>query len=95
MRVPFVVISPYAKPHYVSHRVFSHSSLLRLLEARFSLPAISARTANAEPPLDLFDFEHPTFSTPPSLPDASIDAAKLQRCRKSFPYPPSPATQPD
>jgi phospholipase C len=85
MRVPFIVVSPYAKPHYVSHRVFSHSSLLRLIEARFDLPAISARVANAEPPLDLFDFKHPHFATPPSLPEAKVDQAELTRCRKVYP----------
>jgi phospholipase C len=34
-RVPFVAVSPFAKPHYVSHAVSDHTSLLALIEKRF------------------------------------------------------------
>src|SRR5215469_10426935 len=34
-RVPFVVISPFAKPHYVSHMVGDHTSMLAFIEQRF------------------------------------------------------------
>ena len=34
---PLVAVSPFAKPHYVSHTVGSHTSILALLENRFSL----------------------------------------------------------
>ena len=30
--------SPFSKPHYVSHEVASHTSLLRFLELRFDMP---------------------------------------------------------
>ena len=39
VRVPVVVVSPYAKPHYVSHVVYDHTSILRFIETRFGLPA--------------------------------------------------------
>jgi phospholipase C len=84
MRVPFVVASPFARPNHVSHVVLSHTSILRLVEARFDLPALSGRDANEIPPFDLFDFEHPAFMTPPSLPAASIDPTELARCKKSY-----------
>lgn len=34
-RVPFLAVSPFSKPHYVSHTVGSHTSLLALIEKRF------------------------------------------------------------
>jgi phospholipase C len=85
VRVPFAVVSPFARPHYVSHTVYNHASLLRMIEARFDLPALSRRDANAVPPLDLFDFDHPAFQKPPELPEATVDEAELERCRREIP----------
>src|SRR6184192_1658302 len=34
-RVPFIAVSPFSKPHYVSHTVADHTSLLALIEKRF------------------------------------------------------------
>jgi phospholipase C len=72
-RVPFIIASPYSRPHYVSHVVNSHTSILRFLELRFALPACSARDANADPLLEFFDFTRPSFATP-SLPAPVIVA---------------------
>ena len=56
-RVPFVAISPFAKPHYVSHTVTDHTSMLALIEQRFLGGAhLTLRDANANPGLDMFDF---------------------------------------
>jgi phospholipase C len=85
LRVPFVVVSPWAKPHYVSHDVLSHSSLLRMVQARFELPALSARDANAQAPFDLFDFSAPSFAMPPDLPEAVVDADELASCKQAYP----------
>src|ERR1700732_1072269 len=35
IRIPFVAISPFSKPHYVSHTIGDHTSLLALIEKRF------------------------------------------------------------
>jgi len=35
IRVPFVAISPFSKPHYVSHVQADHTSMLALIEKRF------------------------------------------------------------
>lgn len=66
-RVPFLLVSPYAKKHYVSHTVMDHTSILRFIQARFGLPALSARDANATPPYDMFDFAAPPHMTPPNI----------------------------
>jgi phospholipase C len=80
VRVPFIVVSPFARAHYVSHRTYSHTSVLRLVQARAELPALTRRDANDEPPFDLFDFGHPPFVAPPVLPEAIIDAEEKKRC---------------
>jgi phospholipase C len=72
-RVPFVVVSPYARKKYVSHIVRDQTSILRFIETRFDLPALTNRDANADPLLELFDFAAPPFMTPPELPAATID----------------------
>ncbi len=81
IRVPMVVVSPFSKPHYVSHKTHDHTSILRFIETRFDLPALTARDANSDPPLEFFDFENPAFLTPPVLPDAEIDPVRAAECR--------------
>jgi phospholipase C len=39
-RVPLIVISPYAKPQYVSHQPNDFGSILKFIEETFSLPQI-------------------------------------------------------
>jgi phospholipase C len=56
VRVPFVAISPYAKRKFVSHEVHQHTSILRFIELLFNVPALTARDANSDALLDLFDF---------------------------------------
>jgi phospholipase C len=55
-RVPMVAISPYAKKAYVSKTVHSHTSITRFISALYDLPAMSARDANSDALLDMFDF---------------------------------------
>jgi phospholipase C len=85
LRVPLIVISPYAKRGYVSHVVTEHTSITRFIEARFGLPALTHRDANAVPPFDMFDFGHPDLSVP-AMPDAVIDQVKGSACMAQFPH---------
>jgi phospholipase C len=91
IRVPLIIVSPYAKPHYVSHVVTDHTSITRFIERRFKLPAMTKRDANADPLLDLFDFndlfdfKNAKLLTPPPLPTATVDQAKLQACMDKYP----------
>jgi phospholipase C len=56
IRVPLIVISPYAKAGVVSHTQYELSSILKFIEERFGLPALTARDATANDVTDAFDF---------------------------------------
>jgi phospholipase C len=84
-RVPLIAVSPYARPHYVSHHVFDHTSLTRFVEARYTIGALTARDANAEPVFDLFDFTSPQMLDVAPLPAPSVNTADLDYCRLTFP----------
>jgi phospholipase C len=84
IRVPFIVVSPFAKPHYVSHQVYDHTSITRFIEARFVMPAMTARDANALAPWDMFDFESASFAVPPAVTLPEIDQEKVNACRAIF-----------
>jgi len=58
-RVPLLIISPYAKPGYVSHTIYDHTSILKFVETRYGLPALTTRDAWANAMLDSFDFSQP------------------------------------
>ena len=87
VRLPFVVFSPYAKRRYVSHKVFDHTSVLRFIEARFDLPALTKRDANALAPWDVFDFAAAPNLTPPAVPDVPVDQTTIQQCETIFTAP--------
>jgi phospholipase C len=73
-RVPAVIVSPYARPDYVCSEVLDHTSVLRLVEEKWNLPALTARDAAANAPLDALDFaSDPAFLKPPSLPEPSLE----------------------
>jgi phospholipase C len=84
-RVPLVAVSPYARRHFVSHTVSDHTSIVRFIETRFSIAALSARDANADPLFDLFDFDSPPILEPAPLPSPVLDMEELDRCRRTFP----------
>ena len=83
-RVPLYVVSPFARAHFVSHAVHSHSSILRFVETRFALPAFTARDANADALLDMFDFANPPFLTPPALDAPPVDPDALAACKATY-----------
>ena len=85
IRVPLTVVSPYARRHFVSHQVHSHTSILRFIEARFGLPALTKRDANSDALLDLFDFEAPPKLDVPDFPEPAVDEAQKAACEVAFP----------
>ena len=79
VRVPLVVISPYARPHFVSHDVHDHTAITRFIETVFDLPALTARDANSTALLDMFDFDNPpALLSPPAAPRAGTDGCQGQ-----------------
>ncbi|MGC1381868.1 MAG: alkaline phosphatase family protein [Candidatus Baltobacteraceae bacterium] len=60
MRIPMLIISPYAKEGYVSHVHYEHGSILRFVEDEFGLPRLSQSDTRANSPADdAFDFSQP------------------------------------
>src|SRR5271165_2546887 len=56
IRVPLIIISPYAKTGYVSHTQYELSSILKFVEELFGLPPLTSRDASANDTTDSFDF---------------------------------------
>ena len=75
MRVPGFVISPFAKRDYVSHVVHDHTSILKFIETKFNLGAMTYRDANADNLLDSLDFTQAPFLDPPVLPPPGLPRA--------------------
>jgi phospholipase C len=73
-RVPFAVVSPWARRHHVSHVVYDHTSILKLVETKWNLPALTYRDANACAPLDMLDLRRPSFAEPPPLAKPLLDS---------------------
>jgi phospholipase C len=66
-RVPIIVFSPWTRPHFVSHTWRDHTSILRLIEDRFSVKSLTARDAAADNMMEFFNFANPAWMTPPKL----------------------------
>jgi phospholipase C len=91
-RVPFAVISPWARKNYVSHVVRDHTSILKLVETKWNLPALTFRDANQVAPLDMLDLSRPHFADPPRLAKPLLDTGSgVLACQKTGagPIPPS------
>ena len=67
-RVPMMVVSPYAKKNYVSHTVFDYTAMLKLIETRFNLPALTKRDAAQADMSEFFDFANVPWASPPNPP---------------------------
>jgi acid phosphatase len=46
-RVPTIIISPFAKRHFIDHTTYDTTSILRLIEARWGLTPLGSRDAHA------------------------------------------------
>ncbi len=58
-RVPSVVISPRARRGYVAHNTYDHTSVLRAIEWRWSLPPLTPRDNAARNIAEVLDFTKP------------------------------------
>jgi acid phosphatase len=48
-RIPFIVVSPYARPGHVDHMYSDHASILKFIEHNWKLPPLSARSRDNLP----------------------------------------------
>jgi phospholipase C len=75
-RVPNLVISPWAKADHVSHVVRDHTSILRTIETKWNLPALTIRDANASDFRECLVASGPApFATPPPVAAAPAKTA--------------------
>jgi phospholipase C len=56
IRVPGLVISPYARQNYIDHNTYSFESWLKIVEERFDVHPMTARDTNALDMTAAFDF---------------------------------------
>jgi len=72
-RVPVMIISPFAKPHFVSHLPMDNTAVLNLVETRFHLPHLTLRDA-AQPDMstEFFDFANAPNLNPPAVPSQPV-----------------------
>lgn len=78
-RAPAIVISPYAKPHFIDNTTYSFGSMLRFIEWTFGLPSLGTQDAVSNNMLNSFDFAQnpiPAYSYPLS----SQDYSAIQAC---------------
>jgi phospholipase C len=72
LRVPVIVISPYAKNHYVSHNLHSWGGMLKFTEEAFNLPSLGGADAqDGDDYTDMFDFTKATPAPFTVLPTAN------------------------
>jgi phospholipase C len=68
-RVPLIVISPYAKPHFVSHTPRDYTAILAFIEETFNVQSLTQRDAHWKDPSrdmsEFFDFTNPALTTAP------------------------------
>jgi phospholipase C len=55
-RVPTLVVSPWAKQHFIDHTEYEFASLLRLAEVNFNLPTLGTRDVKSNDMMNSFDF---------------------------------------
>ncbi len=59
-RVPAIIISPFARRGYIDHTNYSVASILKTIEIRYGLAALTNRDLNAAPLVPAFDFAQQT-----------------------------------
>ncbi|HEY1562828.1 MAG TPA: phospholipase C, phosphocholine-specific [Caulobacteraceae bacterium] len=92
-RVPLIVVSPWTKGGFVNSQLFDHTSVLRLLEARFGVAAEHItpwRRAMTGDLTSVFDFAAGD-RTPTVLPDTATYIARAA-AQASLPRPQAPST---
>ena len=76
-RLPNIIVSPWSKAHTVFHMQTDYTSILKLIETRFSLLPLTARDRTSgdltDPTNGPFDFNTPEMMVVPPLPTQPTD----------------------
>jgi phospholipase C len=73
IRVPGLVISPYARQGYIDHNTYSFESWLKIVEERFGIGSMTDRDKDALDMLDSFDFTQQP--RPPVMLSTALDGS--------------------
>jgi phospholipase C len=76
-RVPLIVVSPFAKPAYVSHVTHTFGSLVKFIEVTYGLPSLGYQDAVSDDMSDCFNFSQAPTKFQPIK--AAYDAAYFLR----------------
>jgi phospholipase C len=89
-RVPVIVVSPWVKPQTVVHLPTDYTSMLKLIETRFNVPALTQRDSTTgdmtDPTNGFFDFSTPHLLQVPTLPTQPTNGT----CDKTLESDPNP-----
>lgn len=70
VRVPNMIISPFAKKNFVSHTPMDYTAFLKFVETRFNLAPLTARDASMPDMTEFFDFTNGGPWAVPPIPPA-------------------------
>jgi len=56
VRLPLIVVSPFARKGFIDNTVYDSSSILKLIETRWNLKPMNERDKNAAMLLNAFNF---------------------------------------
>jgi phospholipase C len=73
-RIPSIVISPMARRNHIAHNIYDTTSILKMIEWRWGLPALSPRDAAARNLAEVLDFANTPDLTAPRWDVPDIDA---------------------
>jgi phospholipase C len=86
LRIPMLIVSPYAKKGHVSHVAYEHGSILKFVEDTFGLPRLSASDTRANSPAaDAFNFNKPPRKFKPVPSTFGIGFFKHQKTSHHIP----------
>jgi len=72
-RVPLLVVSPFTNKNYVSHTAADYTAILKFIETRFNIKALTQRDAAQMDMTEFFDFQNVPWATPPTPPDQATN----------------------
>jgi phospholipase C len=85
IRIPAVLVSPYARRHHVDHNIYGFESILKLIRYRFGIAPLTLRDRYARNMVRSFDFESKPNYDVPDLPNPPQIVG--QSCQGGLPVP--------